>query len=196
MRYYSPIVMSRLILASQSPRRKELLRQAGFSFTVCPSHVPEVPAPGETASDYVMRLAREKAQAVSASEPGAVVLGADTTVVRNNQILEKPTDAEDAKRMLRILSSGEHQVLTGICLTGNGRTLTAVSSTRVWFLPLSEKEIGDYVATGEPMDKAGAYAIQGYASRFVEKIEGCHFNIVGLPVSLVYQKLREFEGLL
>lgn len=140
-----------------------------------------------------MRLAREKASAVAAMTPDSIVLGADTTVVRNGLILEKPHDPADAFRMLRILSGGEHQVLTGICLIGKGRVISEVALTRVWFLHLSEKEIADYVSTGEPMDKAGAYAIQGYASRFVERIEGCHFNIVGLPVSLVYRSLRRLE---
>lgn len=184
--------MVSLILASQSPRRRELLRQAGYDFRVLPANVPEAPEPGESAAGYVKRLARQKAEKVAAEAPDAIVLGADTTVVRDGIILEKPADAADAARMLRHLSGGEHDVFTGICLIGQGKVVSEVALTRVWFCDLSQEDIAAYVATGEPMDKAGAYGIQGYASRFVDRIEGCYFNIVGLPVSLVFQSLKQF----
>lgn len=182
-----------LILASQSPRRRDLLREAGFVFEVRPARVPEFPQPGEGPEHYVRRLAREKALAV-ASGTRDTVLGADTTVVLNGRILEKPNDLQDAAEMLRLLSGQVHEVLTGIALACEGRLVEDLARTRVWFRPLEEDEIQEYVASGEPMDKAGAYGIQGRASKFVERIDGCYFNVVGLPVSLVYRRLKEIAG--
>jgi len=257
--------MYRLILASASPRRHELLTQAGYSFTVHPAHIPEDPLPNEDPIAYVVRLAREKAEAVfreisanpeatsenenaepvrpewtsesctprgqvsghdfsradtgsfflsserasarekagSASFPaaseaskvlnGLIVLGADTTVVLDNQILGKPADAEDAKRMLRLLSGRTHRVITGVALATETGTEAAAEVTSVRFLTLSDEEIADYVATGEPVDKAGAYAIQGRAARWIPRVEGCYFNVVGLPLALVSTMLESMR---
>ena len=182
-----------LVLASSSPRRSELLRQAGIPFVVRPaSDVNEAPRPHEAPEDYVRRLAEEKARTVAAG-PGEVVLGADTTVVIDGRILGKPADHEDAARMLETLSGRRHEVLTGICLRAANRTVTDWASTQVWFTELSAEEIAQYVASGEPMDKAGAYAIQGGAAKFVERIDGDYSNVVGLPVALVYSHLRPME---
>ncbi len=178
-----------LVLASRSPRRREILHQAGIPFVLRPADVDETPRPGEAPRDYVIRIAREKAAAVAA-DGGEIVLGADTTVVIRNQILAKPNDAADAVRMLEMLSGQRHQVLTGICLRSAERTIEDCAETSVWFAPLSSEEIAEYAASGEPMDKAGGYAIQGLASKFVQRIEGCYFNVMGLPVALVYGYLR------
>jgi septum formation protein len=180
-----------LVLASASPRRQELLCATGIPFEVQPAHIPEEPLPGERARDCAERLALEKAQAVARQRPQDAVLGADTVVVIDNQILGKPTDAADAARMLRLLSGREHQVITGVCLVVKGQTSVASETTSVTMSEISEKEIADYVATGEPMDKAGAYAIQGIASRWIVRIEGDYSNVVGLPVALVWRMLRE-----
>jgi septum formation protein len=185
--------MPNLVLASASPRRKELLTQAGFAFRVHPAHIPEDPYPEEEPITYVTRLARQKAQAVydalSDSQPSLIVLGADTTVVIDNQILGKPGDAPDpaaeAARMLRLLSGRTHRVITGVALVSADGSQAAADVTSVEFLPLTDAEIAAYVATGEPMDKAGAYAIQGLAARWIPRIEGCYFNVVGLPIALV-----------
>lgn len=177
-----------LILASQSPRRQEILTNAGIPFILRVSGVEETRVAGELPADYVRRLARAKAEAVDC-DPGDIVLGADTVVVVGDQVLEKPADEEDAQRMLRLLSGRDHRVLTGICLRRQEGIVVDLSETVVRFAPLSDEEIEGYVASGEPMDKAGAYAIQGLASRFVERIEGCYFNVVGLPISLVYRHL-------
>jgi septum formation protein len=191
-----------LVLASASPRRRELLTQAGFSFEVHPADIPEDPFPGEDPIAYVTRLAREKALAVyneiiagdvtktpaseqRASAPPPVVLGADTTVTLDDHILGKPEDAADAARMLRLLSGRTHRVITGVAVVTATSTQVAAESTAVTFLALSDAEIAAYIATGEPMDKAGAYAIQGLAARWIPRIEGCYFNVVGLPISLV-----------
>jgi septum formation protein len=176
-----------LILASASPRRRELLTQAGFQFTVRPANIPEDPLPGEDPAAYVARLAREKAQAVfdAAADPEALVLGADTTVTLDDQILGKPADADDARRMLRMLSGRTHRVITGVALVSAGAAQVAAEVTAVRFLTLSDTEIDGYIATGEPMDKAGAYAIQGRAARWIPRVEGCYFNVVGLPLALV-----------
>ena len=184
-----------LVLASASPRRRELLTQAGFTFEVHPAHIPEDPLPNEDPIAYVVRLAREKAETVfnqlttGASEKRASaalqVLGADTTVVIDNQILGKPSHAADAARMLRLLSGRTHRVITGVAVVTAARTEVAAEVTAVRFLALSEEEIAAYIATGEPMDKAGAYAIQGRAARWIPRIEGDYFNVVGLPLSLV-----------
>jgi septum formation protein len=185
----------RLILASSSPRRRELLTNAGFEFDVRPSTVPEEWMPGEVPEACVRRLAIAKALQVASSAPrGSIVLGADTVVVVDAEIVGKPANADDATRMLRRLSGRSHQVLTGVCVAEAPGRILAVehSSTEVWFRDLDEPEIRDYVASGEPRDKAGAYAIQGIASRFVTRIEGSYSNVVGLPVALVDQLLRPF----
>jgi septum formation protein len=188
-----------LILASSSPRRRELLAQAGYTFEVRPANILEDPLPGEEPIAYVTRLAREKAEAVfrelTAASPKAekYVLGADTTVTLDNAILAKPADAEDAARMLRLLSGRTHRVITGVALVTAGRTEVAAEVTAVRFLTLSDEEIRAYVATGEPMDKAGAYGIQGRAARWIPRIEGCYFNVMGLPLALV-SALLEASG--
>ena len=176
-----------LVLASASPRRSELLAQAGFSFTVRPAHIPEDPYPDEDPIAYVTRLAREKAQAVyrELADPNAAVLGADTTVTVDKTILGKPLDPDDAIRMLRLLSGRSHRVITGVAVVTADSIEVAAEVTAVRFLTLSDQEIAAYVATGEPMDKAGAYAIQGFAARWIPRIEGCYFNVVGLPLALV-----------
>jgi septum formation protein len=241
-----------LVLASASPRRSELLTQAGFSFEVQPAHIPEDPLPGEDPIAYVTRLAREKAEAVFreralglglttpaaeklllegkkcqgttsvgpqrpfmevgalAPETGAptpdseawesknselhptpslVVLGADTTVTLDDLILGKPEDAADAARMLRMLSGRTHRVITGVAVVTAVRTEAAAEVTAVRFLNLRDEEIAAYIATGEPMDKAGAYGIQGYAARWIPRVEGCYFNVMGLPIALVVKML-------
>jgi septum formation protein len=231
--------MLNLVLASASPRRRELLTQAGFKFAIHPAHIPEDPKPDEDPIAYVVRLAREKAEAVfnqlstknessnpqmpgapgmdfqtwesteprapsisrsvrngwetkkpiasgeRASAPPQVVLGADTTVTIDGQILGKPQDPTDAARMLRLLSGRTHRVITGVAIVTAAHTEVAAEVTGVKFLTLSEEEIEAYIATGEPMDKAGAYAIQGHAARWIPRIEGDYFNVVGLPIALV-----------
>ncbi len=177
-----------LVLASQSPRRAEILRQAGIPFTVRAAPVDETPVMGEKPEVYVQRLAEVKALAVEATD-AEVVLGADTTVVIDGELLAKPLDAEDARRMLVKLSGRRHEVMTGICLRRGAALTRDWAVTEVWFAHFTDQEIDDYVATGEPMDKAGAYAIQGFASKHIERINGCYFNVVGLPISLVYRHL-------
>jgi septum formation protein len=194
------INVPRLILASASPRRSALLAQAGLRFEVHPAEIPEDPRPGEEPVAYVTRLAREKAEAVfrklaagadgnAESAGGAgknlAVLGADTTVVLDTTILGKPADAADAARMLRLLSGRSHRVITGVALVTAQATEVAAEVTAVRFLTLSDEEIAAYVATGEPMDKAGAYAVQGRAARWIPRIDGCYFNVMGLPLALV-----------
>jgi septum formation protein len=182
-----------LVLASRSPRRAELLTAAGIAFTVRAADIDETLRPGEGARDYVLRLAEEKASAVQRDEP-EIVLAADTTVVVDSEIMGKPADQADAARMLAALSGRKHEVITGICLQGAGRNVLDIAVTIVWFSPLSDAEIRCYVASGEPMDKAGAYGIQGLASRFIERIEGSYSNVVGLPVGLVYRRLGELTA--
>ena len=203
-----------LVLASASPRRQELLRCAGLSFVVQPADLDETPLAGESARDCAERLAREKALAVWRQRPQDTVLGADTVVVVDEENLGKPADADEAARMLRKLSGRVHQVITGVCLvkpvpsteyrapseitaesreedrTENCERRTASETTLVTMNEISDQEIRDYVNTGEPMDKAGAYAIQGIASRWIPRIEGDYSNVVGLPVALVYRMLR------
>jgi septum formation protein len=186
--------MPRVILASASPRRAALLRAAAIPFDVQPAEVDETRHDGEAPERYVRRVAIEKARAVAAGAPEAVVLAADTTVVVDGQILAKPVDAADARRMLRLLSGRSHEVLTGVCVARGRDEETHVVSTRVTFAPLADDEIDWYVASGEPSDKAGAYAIQGLASRFVTRIEGSYSNVVGLPVALVYEMLKAKNG--
>ena len=180
-----------LVLASKSPRRREILTAAGIEFIVRNAHLIEQRGAGESPEEYVRRLAEEKAAAIEAGA-GGIVLGADTEVVIDGEVLGKPQDDADAARMLRLLSGREHDVITGICLVGRGRKIVDSVRTRVTFIELTEREIGDYVASGEPMDKAGAYAIQGLASKFITAIDGDYFNIVGLPIAQVYRHLKSF----
>jgi len=185
-----------IILASASPRRAELLRNASIPFRVKPAHVPEFPEKGEKPLDYCQRLARDKARKIHAEMPDHFVLGADTIVIADEHILEKPHDSDDATRMLRMLSGRTHQVSTGVCLLGpdnNGGSFEDICSetTQVTFSELSDAEIRAYVASGEPIDRAGSYAIQEKASRFAASITGCYFNVVGLPVPLVYRMLKK-----
>jgi septum formation protein len=180
-----------LILASQSPRRAELLRNVGISFETRPAEIDESMREGEDPYEYVKRLAREKALKVLKTAPaGAIVIGADTTVVVDGESLGKPLDEVDARRMLGLLSGREHQVTTGVCVAfrdADGKVVTEVESevTEVKFAVMSPEEIAAYVASSEPMDKAGAYAIQGRASQWITQIRGCYFNVVGLPVARV-----------
>jgi septum formation protein len=197
-----------LVLASASPRRQELLRNAGISFTVQPADIDETPQAGEPPRACAERLAREKALAVWRTRPQNLVLGADTIVVVDEIILGKPVDADDAIRMLRLLSGRVHRVITGVCVVQavasktaphsdetlspeNPELKTASEATLVSMRTLSDDEIREYVASGEPMDKAGAYAIQGMASRWIPRIEGDYSNVVGLPVALVGRMLGE-----
>jgi len=184
-----------LVLASASPRRQEILRNAGIQFAVQPADINETPLERESPRDCAERLAREKALAVSRSQPRSFVLGADTIVVVGDTILGKPCNPDDAARMLRLLSGRTHSVITGVCVvspvgSGAERLTTSSETTLVTMRALSEDEIRDYVATAEPMDKAGAYAIQGLASRWIPHIEGDYSNVVGLPVALVYSMLQ------
>ncbi len=196
-----------VILASTSPRRHELLTQAGLAFTTASANLNEELLPGEGAGAYVQRLAEEKAQAVwnlhqrtdkpanpdnlaNLQDP-LIVLGADTCVVSEGQILGKPTSPADARRMLELLSGRTHAVFTGIAAVTRGKTVRAVEITQVTFNILKDAEIAEYIATGEPLDKAGAYAIQGYAARWIPRIEGCYFNVVGLPIARTLELLDE-----
>jgi septum formation protein len=181
-----------LILASSSPRRAELLRAAGIPFELFPVDVDEGMHKLEPPGEHVRRLAREKAEAGFAKHPDAVVLAADTIVLVGGEMMGKPRDVRDAVRMLRLLSGREHEVLTGIALVSKRHTVVEVARTRVWINPLTDLEIDDYVATGEPLDKAGAYGIQGLGSRFIDRIQGSYANVVGLPVSLVYRLLKGY----
>ena len=185
--------MRPLILASASPRRAELLRNAGIAFEIDPADIHEEPVAGEAPIDYAQRLARDKARAVLARHSDAVVLGADTVVVVDQHLLEKPANPDDAARMLGLLSGRTHQVITGVSLLAADFERTEAEVTQVEFVKMTEPEIAEYIATGEPMDKAGAYGIQGMASRWAERVEGCYFNIVGLPVARVYRMLKEYE---
>jgi len=174
-----------IVLASRSPRRAELLAAAGISFEVLAADIDESVQPGEAAAAYVERLAIEKATAVLALRPEATVLGADTTVVADGLILGKPADELEAAGMLRRLRGRMHDVYTGVALVSAEGVRSAVEHTRVWFAPMTDEDISWYVASGEPVDRAGAYAIQGLASRFIPRIEGSYTNVVGLPVALV-----------
>ena len=183
----------RLILASASPRRAELLTAAGFEFVVRPADVDETSGPGEDPMQYALRVARDKASRIEADcrESGGVVLAADTVVVANGEILGKPADSGDARRMLRLLSGKAHDVHTAVVVRRGPAERAEVVTTRVWFQPLDESEITWYVESEEPEGKAGAYAIQGRAARFIERIDGSWSNVVGLPVATVYRLLHE-----
>ena len=197
-----------LVLASASPRRRDLLAQAGYAFEVLPADIPEDLRPGETPIGYVLRLAREKAEAVAASQDFAalrnrsaeptLILGADTTVVApNGEILAKPEDDADAARMLRLLSGATHRVITGVALLAptTNDTITEVAAEVTWVTMLtpSDDELADYIATGESQGKAGAYAIQGRAARWIPRVHGCYFNVMGLPLALVATMLEGVE---
>jgi septum formation protein len=178
-----------LILASASPRRHELLLAAGIDHIVRPSSVPELRQPRESPTEFVRRIAQDKAQAVTLS-PQDIVLGADTVVCLDEEVFGKPSSDDDAARMLRRLSGRDHWVHTGICILTGKRRILDLSSTRVSFVELTEDDIQGYTRSGESRDKAGAYAIQGLASKFIRSIEGSYHNVVGLPVSLVYRHLK------
>ena len=183
--------MTRLILASASPRRRELLAQAGLSFAVVPAHIDESRRASESPTAYVERLAIEKANAVHSLHPDALVLGADTTVEINGHALEKPVDRTDAKRMLRALSGRTHHVHTGLALLSPHASRTHLETTSVTFREIDEAGLEHYLASTEPYDKAGAYGIQGYAARWIPRIEGDYFNVVGLPLAATVRLLRE-----
>ncbi|MHB8845274.1 MAG: Maf family protein [Nitrospirota bacterium] len=184
----------RIILASNSPRRKELLTQIGLSFVVAPADVDESILQGEQPEAYVSRLALDKARAAAERAGEGIVIAADTIVVVNGSVLGKPADAADARRMLHLMSGKEHSVVTGLAVfdASTGRSIIRISVTKVLFRDLSQREIDAYVATGEPLDKAGAYGIQERGALLVERIEGCYSNVVGLPLSLLGGMLREF----
>jgi septum formation protein len=179
-----------LILASASPRRSELLRKARLVFRVEPAHVPEERSEDENPKAYAERLAREKARAIAAKYPNDFVLGADTIVICDAHVLEKPADEAEAAHMLRQLSGRSHEVTTGVCLCGPSVEILESETTLVTVASLSDDEIAEYIHTGEPMDKAGAYGIQGMFSRWVTEIEGDYFNVVGLPIARVYRMLQ------
>ncbi|MGI4854231.1 MAG: Maf family protein [Janthinobacterium lividum] len=180
-----------LILASASPRRRELLAQIGLDFTVVTADIDETPLPGEVHTVYTLRLAEAKARAVLLLHPEAIVIGADTTVAVDGELLGKPCDAADAERMLRLLSGRGHQVTTAIAVLTQDQTLTAAETTDVLFSEMTNADITAYVATGEPMDKAGAYAIQGQAAQWIPRIEGDYSNVVGLPLARLAVLLRQ-----
>jgi septum formation protein len=183
----------KLILASSSPRRAEILANAGLPFTVLSSAVDESPYPGEGSAALVQRLANAKADLATARAVGpAIVLAADTVVVLNDKILGKPSSTEDARHMLQQLSGRTHSVLTGVALVRlpDGERRQFIESTLVHFRPITDEELAAYLATGEPYDKAGSYAIQGLAGRYIPRIEGCYFNVVGLPLSRVLTELK------
>jgi septum formation protein len=183
----------RLILASASPRRAELLTSAGYDFSILPSDVDETPAPGEPPPAYALRVARDKATAARAKcrDSGSVILAADTVVVVDGEILGKPVDSDDARRMLRLLSDGVHDVHTAVVVSRSGSQHAELVTTRVFVLFLDDRDIEWYVASGEPIGKAGGYAIQGRAARFIERIEGSWSNVVGLPVATVARLLKD-----
>jgi septum formation protein len=181
-----------IVLASASPRRQELLRNAGIEFMVHPAEIDETPRPDEPAQQFAERMAREKAHAVGHSFSEELILAADTVVVVEGQILGKPKDEDDAARMLRLLSGRQHSVITGICLLNRDSEDVRSETTAVQFSALTESDIRSYIASGEPMDKAGAYAIQGIASGWISKVEGDYNNVVGLPVDLLWRMLRDF----
>jgi len=185
---------SPLILASGSPRRAEILRAVGWAYEACPPDIDETLREGESPEDYVQRLAREKAGVVAGTRLFGLVLGADTTVVVDGEILGKPADEEDARRMLRILSERWHEVLTGVALVRaeTGHAVVGLERTRVRFAAMTDEEIAWHVETGDVLDKAGAYAVQGRAALFIHGIEGDYWNVVGLPVRLVYELVRGF----
>jgi septum formation protein len=184
-----------LILASNSPRRRELLRQIGVVFSLDAADIDERVLSGENPEMYAVRTALEKAQAVCGRTGPGIVIAADTVVVLNDVILGKPADSQDAERMLSMLSGKMHRVLTGLAVidAGTGKTRTRIADTRVWFRMLTSDQIASYVGSGEPLDKAGAYGIQGKGALLIDRIEGCYFNVVGLPLSLLAEMLTDFD---
>jgi septum formation protein len=183
----------RFILASSSPRRRELLTSIGIPFDVVPSHVPEEHQPGEAPEEYVARLSRDKANAIAAKHPSQWVIAADTTVLLGDQLLEKPADPPDAARMLSLIAGKTHTVYTGVTLQHLDQQYceTRVAESEVRMLPLSPRDIEWYVATGEPLDKAGAYAVQGIGAMFIDSIHGSYTNVVGLPLATLFQMMRK-----
>lgn len=183
-----------IILASNSPRRREMLRQIGLTFGIDPADVDEQILPGEDPEGYAVRVALDKARVAAGRAGKGIIIAADTIVVLDDTILGKPIDSLDAERMLSLLSGRKHRVITGVVImdAGSGRTVANAAVTWVWFRELLPAEISAYVLTGEPMDKAGAYGIQEKGALLVQKIEGCYFNVVGLPLSLLPEMLREF----
>jgi septum formation protein len=197
----SMLRLPKLILASGSPRRAEILNFVGWEFEKRVANIDETELPGEKAEDYVRRLAREKAVAVAENYENALVLGADTIVLIDNQIIGKPKDLDDARRMLRLLSGRRHEVFTGVALVEknskfkiqNSKSVVDLQKTGVKFAELTDEEIEFLVEKGEPLDKAGAYAVQAQAALFIEKIEGDYWNVVGLPVNLVYELVKSIQ---
>jgi septum formation protein len=189
----------KLILASSSPRRAQILRDAGFDFTIQPANVDESLTPGEAVEAYVARIAQAKAHAVAgralADGTPAIVIAADTVVLAGKQILPKPKDADDARRMLRLLNATTHEVLTGLFVIRayDGISFAHLERTRVEFTRISDLDIDAYIQTKEPFDKAGAYGIQGIGGRFVRKVDGCYFNVMGLPLSRLWEILRQMR---
>jgi len=185
--------MTRFILASSSPRRRQLLASLGIEFDVMPSHIPEEHRKGEAAEEYVARLSRDKANAIAVQHPSRWVIAADTTVLFGDQLLEKPVDAADAERMLSTIAGRTHTVYTGVTLQNVERDYrdTRVAESEVRMLPLSQRDIEWYVATGEPLDKAGAYAVHGIAAMFIDSVHGSYTNVVGLPLALLFQMMRK-----
>lgn len=183
----------KLILASASPRRRELLTSIGLDFEVIPSHIPEKRIGGEHAGDYVQRLSRDKASAVASRHPDRWVLAADTTVLIGEELLEKPVDGADARRMLTLIAGTTHRVFTGVTLQhlASSWLETEVCESEVTMTALDARDIEWYVETGEPLDKAGAYAVQGIGSMFIESIRGSYTNVVGLPLALLFRMLRK-----
>lgn len=183
----------RFILASSSPRRRELLTSIGLPFDVVPSHIPEEHQAGEAPEEYVARLSREKANVIATAHPSRWVIAADTTVLLGDQLLEKPADKADAFRMLSLIAGQTHIVYTGVTLQNVGRQVreTRVAESEVRMLPLSQSDVAWYVATGEPLDKAGAYAVQGIGGMFIESIHGSYTNVVGLPLATLFQMMRK-----
>ena len=186
-----------MILASGSPRRAEILTSVGWEFTKDSADIDETEFEGEKPEDYVQRLALEKAEAVAQKYDDVIVLGADTTVVIDNQILGKPTDLADARRMIKMLSGNWHEVLTGVAIvkvqSSKFKVQSSIQRTRVKFAEMTDEEIEFLVRFGEPLDKAGAYAVQAQAALFIEKIEGDYWNVVGLPISLVYELIEKMS---
>ena len=185
------IKLPKLVLASGSPRRAEILRSVGWDFAKDVPDVDESQLNGEPPEDYVVRLAALKARAVAASHPSEIVLGADTTVVIDGQVVGKPVDIEDARRMIDMLKGNSHDVLTGVAVVRDGSMSTGLQRTRVDFSRMSETEVNFLVEKGDPLDKAGAYAVQAQAALFIEGIEGDYWNVVGLPISLVYRMVMQ-----
>jgi len=183
----------KFILASSSPRRRELLTSIGLDFDVVPSHVPEEHQPGEAPEEYVARLSREKANAIAAKHPSAWIIAADTTVLLGDQLLEKPVDKKDAERMLSLIAGKTHVVYTGVTLQNveRGYRETRVAESEVRMLPLALEDVRWYVSTGEPLDKAGAYAVQGIGAMFIDSIHGSYTNVVGLPLAMLFQMMRK-----